>query len=383
MDFDKNINRRGTYSTQWDYIEDRFGAGTKDLIPFSISDMDLEVPMEIINTLRKVLEHKIFGYSRWNHSDYKGAVKRWYMKRYKTEIEEEWIVYSPAVIYSISILLEEILEKGEKILTHTPRYDGFNKILTDYSVIDIELKEVSKGEYITDFEKIEKEFKRGVKVFLLCNPENPIGKVWSKKELLRLTNLCEKYNVYLISDDIHMDITRVEVTPIIKLRKEKSIIVSSASKSFNTPGLGGSYAIIPDQNLREQFLYIMKEKHALGSPMIMGMVSTIVAYNECEYWLNSLNKYLSSNCKFVVEELDGYKGIEAYIPDGTYLMWIDFKKTGLSSKEFQKNLIDIGKVAIMSGETYGDSNKIRLNIGCSLSKVKKAVEGIKKVLDSK
>ena len=304
MDFDKNVNRRGTYSTQWDYIEDRFGAGTKDLIPFSISDMDLEVPMEIINTLRKVLEHKIFGYSRWNHSDYKGAVKRWYMKRYETEIEEEWVVYSPAVIYSISILLEEILEKGGEILTHTPRYDGFSKILTDYNVIDIELKEVSKGEYITDFEKIEKEFKNGVKVFLLCNPENPIGKVWSKKELLRLTNLCEKYNVYLISDDIHMDITRVEVTPIIKLRKEKSIIVSSASKSFNTPGLGGSYVIIPDQNLREQFLYIMKEKHALGSPMIMGMVSTIVAYNECEYWLNSLNKYLSNNCKFVVEELD-------------------------------------------------------------------------------
>ncbi|MHA4990275.1 MalY/PatB family protein [Cetobacterium somerae] len=381
MDFGKVIDRRGTYSTQWDYIEDRFGPGTKSLTPFSISDMDFKSPNEIIETLKEVLAHGVFGYSRWNHSNYKGAIKNWYLKRYKTNIKEEWVVYSPAVIYSISILLEEILKKGEKILTHTPRYDGFNKILSNYNVIDIKLKEVSKGEYETDFEKIEAEFKKGIKAFLLCNPENPVGKVWSEMELRGLIKLCEKYDVYLISDDIHMDISRVEVTPAIKLRERKTIIVSSASKSFNTPALGGSYALIPDEDIRNKFLYLIKEKHALGSPMIMGMLSTITAYNSCEKWLDDLNEYLTANCEYVVKVLDGYKGLKAYVPSGTYLMWIDFKETGISSKDLQKRLIEIGKVAIMSGETYGDPYKIRLNVGCSLEKVKVGIEGIKKAVN--
>jgi len=381
MNFNKVIDRRGTYSTQWDYIEDRFGEGTKNLTPFSISDMDLQSPKEIIKSLEKVLFHGIFGYSRWNHSEYKGAIKNWYLKRYKTVIEEEWIVYSPAVIYSISILLEELLKDGEKILTHTPRYDGFTKILNNYNVVDIELIEVFKGEYRTNFKKIEDEFKNGIKVFLLCNPENPVGKVWSKEELSKLVELCKEYNVYLISDDIHMDIARKDVTPIVKLREEKTVIASSASKSFNTPALGGSYVIIPDKDLREKFLYLVKEKHALGSPMIMGMLSTIAAYNECEYWLDDLNKHLTDNCEYVVKELDGYKGLKAYVPNGTYLMWIDFKETKINPKEFQTRLIEVGKVAIMSGETYGDSYKIRLNVGCSLEKVKIAVNGIKAALD--
>lgn len=381
MNFNKVIDRRGTYSTQWDYIEDRFGEGTKDLTPFSISDMDLKSPKEIIKSLEEVLSHGIFGYSRWNHSDYKGTIKNWYLKRYKTAIEEDWIVYSPAVIYSISILLEELLKDDEKILTHTPRYDGFTKILNNYNVIDIELIEVFKGEYRTNFKKIEDEFKNGIKVFLLCNPENPVGKVWDREELSELVELCKKYNVYLISDDIHMDIARKDVTPVVKLREEKTIIVSSASKSFNTPALGGSYVIIPDKDLREKFLYLVKEKYALGSPMIMGMLSTMVAYNECEYWLDDLNEHLTNNCEYVVKELDGYKGLRAYVPNGTYLMWIDFKETKINSKEFQRRLIEVGKVAIMSGETYGDPYKIRLNVGCSLEKVKIAVNGIKAALD--
>ena len=381
MNFNKVIDRRGTYSTQWDYIEDRFGEGTKDLTPFSISDMDLKSPKEIIKSLEEVLSHGIFGYSRWNHSDYKGAIKDWYLKRYKTAIKEDWIVYSPAVIYSISILLEELLKDDEKILTHTPRYDGFTKILNNYNVIDIELIEVFKGEYRTNFKKIEDEFKNGIKVFLLCNPENPVGKVWDREELSELVELCKKYNVYLISDDIHMDIARKDVTPVVKLREEKTIIVSSASKSFNTPALGGSYVIIPDKDLREKFLYLVKEKYALGSPMIMGMLSTMVAYNECEYWLDDLNEHLTNNCEYVVKELDGYKGLRAYVPNGTYLMWIDFKETKINSKEFQRRLIEVGKVAIMSGETYGDPYKIRLNVGCSLEKVKIAVNGIKAALD--
>ncbi|MGL5052482.1 MAG: MalY/PatB family protein [Cetobacterium sp.] len=381
MKFDEVIERKGTYCTQWDYIEDRFGEGTKDLIPFSISDMDFKCPEEILNAISERTKHGIFGYSRWNHEDYKGAIKNWYSRRYKTEIEEDWIVYAPSVIYTISILVYKLVGEGGKIMTHTPKYDGFTKILKPYEVFEIELTESISGIYETDFIKIEEGFKNGVKLFLLCNPENPIGKVWRFYELKKLIDLCKKYNVILISDDIHMDIARKEVTPILKIDSEKCIIVSSASKTFNTPALGGSYALIPQKNLREDFITHLKEVDSLSSPTIFGVLSTMVAYNSCEYWVDELNEYLTKNCQYVLNELDGFYGIRVVIPEGTYLMWIDLKSCNVDMNEFKKNLIEVGKIAVMSGESYGDKNRIRLNVGCPLSKVKVGVEGIKKTIE--
>ncbi|MEG3014876.1 MAG: aminotransferase class I/II-fold pyridoxal phosphate-dependent enzyme, partial [Cetobacterium sp.] len=208
MKFDEIINRRGTYSTQWDYIEDRFGEGTKDLTPFSISDTDFKSPQPILDAILERTQHGIFGYSRWNHDEYKNSIKKWYKNRYKTNIEKDWIVYSPTVIYSISVLLERLVGLSGKVMTHTPRYDGFSKILKPYNLYEVQLKEDKDGVYRTDFIQIEKGFRDGVKVFLLCNPENPTGKVWSLAELEKLISLCKKYDVILLSDDIHMDIAR-------------------------------------------------------------------------------------------------------------------------------------------------------------------------------
>ncbi|MGL6063499.1 MAG: MalY/PatB family protein [Fusobacteriaceae bacterium] len=382
MKFDKMINRKGTYCTQWDYIEDRFGEGTKDLIPFSISDMDFMSPQPIIDTIIERAKHGIFGYSRWNHDDYKESIKNWYKKRYNTEIEKDWIVYSPTVIYSISTILEKLVKKDEKIMTHTPRYDGFTKILKEYQVVEIKLLEDTNRIYQTDFIKIEEGFKKGIKVFLLCNPENPTGKIWSYLELKKLTELCREYNVILLSDDIHMDIARKEVTPVLKLDKKNSIIVSSASKTFNTPSLGGSYAIIPNMKIRNDFITHIKEKDSLSSPNIFGLISTIVAYNKCGQWVDELNEYITANCQYVVDELEGYNGLKVSIPEGTYLMWIDFKDTEISSEELKKSLVEVGKIAIMSGENYGDKYKLRLNVGCPLEKLKVGVTGIKRAIDN-
>nr|WP_307775677.1 aminotransferase class I/II-fold pyridoxal phosphate-dependent enzyme [uncultured Cetobacterium sp.] len=382
MNFDKIINRKGTYCTQWDYIEDRFGKGNSDLTPFSISDTDFKCPQEIINKVIERVQHGIFGYSRWNHSDYKTSIVNWYKSRYKTNIKEDWVVYSPAVIYSISVIIEMIVGKSGKVMTHTPRYDGFTKILEKYTVYNIPLTENNIGEFLTDFDLIEKGFKDGVKLFLLCNPENPTGKVWKKEELEKLVELSKKYGVLIISDDIHMDIVRREVTPILKLDSISSLIVSSASKTFNTPSLGGSYCIIPDDNLRERFVDHIKNTDAVSSPAILGVISTMVAYNECSYWVDSLNEYLTKNCEYVVQELNGYKGLNVKIPEGTYLMWIDIKETNIDPKNLQEALIKIGKVAIMSGDNYGDKYRLRLNVGGSLEKIKIGVEGIKKAIDS-
>ncbi len=382
MKFDEIIDRRDTYCTQWDYIEDRFGKGTKNLTPFSISDTDFKSPEPIIKAIIKRAEHGIFGYSRWNHEEYKGSIENWYRRRYNTRIEKDWIVYSPTVIYSISIILEDLVKNNEKIMTHTPRYDGFTKILKEYQVIEISLLENKDGIYETDFIKIEEEFKIGVKVFLLCNPENPTGKVWSQTELRKLIQLCNKYNVILLSDDIHMDIARKDVTPVLKLDTENCIIVSSASKTFNTPSLGGSYAIIPNIKIRDKFINHIKEKDSLSSPNIFGIISTIVAYNQCEQWVEELNKYITINCQYVVNELNGYKGLKVSIPEATYLMWIDFKNTEIKVDELKKSLVKVGKVAIMSGENYGDKYKLRLNVGCPLEKLKIGILGIKRAVDN-
>lgn len=381
MNFDKVIDRRGTYCTQWDYIEDRFGKGNSDLTPFSISDTDFKCPQQILDRAASCVEHGVFGYSRWNHSDYKCSIVNWYKNRYNTEILEDWVVYSPAVLYSISVILEMFIVRGGKVMTHTPKYDGFTKLLAHYKVYEIPLKETSPGEYTTDFKLIEDGFKDGVKVFLLCNPENPIGKVWKREELEKLAALSTKYNVLIISDDIHMDIVRREATPILKVDSINSLIVSSASKTFNTPAFGGSYCVIPNEKIREKFIDHIKNTDALSSPTILGVVSTITAYNECSDWVDQLNSYLTKNCEYVVSQLNGYKGIRASVPEGTYLMWLDIKNLGVEPSEIQNALIKIGKVAIMSGENYGDKYKLRLNVGGSLEKIKIGVEGIKKAVD--
>lgn len=381
MNFDNVIDRKGTYCTQWDYIEDRFGEGTKDLTPFTISDMDFSSPKEIIEKIISRAEHGVFGYSRWNHGDYKGAIKNWFFKRCDTVIKEEWISYSPSVLYSITLLLEKILETKGKVMTHTPKYDGFTKLLNPYELFEIQLKEDEKGKYHTDFIKVEDGFKEGVKVFLLCSPQNPTGKVWSVEELTTLIKLCIKYDVYLISDEIHMDVVRKKHTPVLKLDTLRSIIVSSPSKTFNTPTLGGSYVIIPQKDIREKFIDHIKNTDGVSTAAIFGVLSTISAYNDCDYWVDELNRYIGESFELVKKELDGYMGLKVNIPEATYLMWIDFKETGLKADEFQERLIKKGKVAIMSGGVYGDPYKIRLNVGCSREKLKKGIYGIKLALN--
>lgn len=380
MSFDDIINRKGSYCTQWDYIEDRFGEGTKDIIPFSISDTDFRCPNEILEALSVRLKHGIFGYSRWNHSDYKNSIKNWYTKRFKTEIDPEWIVYGPSVIYCISVLLENLIGKNGKVMTHTPRYDGFSKILSYYDIFEVKLEENQNGQYETDFQKIEQGFKEGVKAFLLCNPENPSGKIWKEWELKKIIDLCNRYDVMLISDDIHMDIVRDKFTPVLKLDTKNSIIVSASSKTFNTPSLGGAYLLIPNLEVRESFINHLKNRDSLSSPTILGVIATIEGYNRCEKWVDELNSYLTKNCEYVVKELDGYRGLKVRIPEATYLMWIDVKGTGMEIETLKKLFVEKGNIGILSGENYGDPFKFRFNVGGPFEKIKLGVEGIKKAL---
>ena len=386
MNFDEIKDRRGTYCTQWDYVKDRFGK--EGLLPFTISDMDLESPEEVAEALVKRINHKIFGYSRWNHDDFKNSIENWYKKRFSCEINKDWIVYSPSVIYAVSKFVEMKSEKGDGVLINTPGYDGFFKMIlgNERRIISSPLKNVN-GKYEIDFEDFEKKC-REAKIFLLCSPHNPVGKVWTEKELAKIIEICKKNNVFIISDEIHMDIVyNKKHIPIVSLGKdylENIVLCTSASKTFNIPAFTGSYLFIPSEKNREDFLKILKERDALSSPSILAVIATMTAYNECEYWVDELIKYTENNIKFVKEYLEkNIPELFCEIPDGSYFAWIDFSKLGISSEEFQKYLIDIGEVAVMPGLTYGEEGRyfLRLNVACSIKKVKDGLERIKKSVD--
>lgn len=386
MNFDEIKDRRGTYCTQWDYVKDRFGK--EGLLPFTISDMDLESPEEIAEALVKRINHKIFGYSRWNHDDFKNSIESWYKKRFSCEINKDWIVYSPSVIYAVSKFVEMKSEKGDGVLINTPGYDGFFKMIlgNERRIISSPLKNIN-GKYEIDFEDFEKKC-REAKIFLLCSPHNPVGKVWTEKELAKIIEICKKNNVFIISDEIHMDIVyNKKHIPIVSLGKdylENIVLCTSASKTFNIPAFTGSYLFIPSEKNREDFLKILKERDALSSPSILAVIATMTAYNECEYWVDELIKYTENNIKFVKEYLEkNIPELFCEIPDGSYFAWIDFSKLGISSEEFQKYLIDIGEVAVMPGLTYGEEGRyfLRLNVACSIKKVEDGLKRIKKTVD--
>ncbi len=384
--FDKVTNRLGTFCTQWDYIEDRFGE--KKLLPFSVSDTDFSVPVEITDSLKKRMEHDIFGYTRWNHHTFKDAVLHWYDSRFHCQLNSDWLVYSPSVIYSISQLINSQSQEGDGVLIQTPAYDAFYKTINanNRQVIENPLS-YENGHYEIDFALLDTQLAvPTTKILLLCSPHNPTGRVWRKEELEQLIELCHKHHVFLISDDIHMDVLRQgqQHIPLTELSTNKMAICTSASKTFNIPGLIFSYVIIPDPAVRETFLRQLKEKDGLSSSSIFGMYATVEAYNHCNYWVDELNEYIDSNFTVVEDYLETHlPTITLAHSEATYLAWLDVSQLPYTSEQLQQALITIGKVAIMPGATYGTTGEhfLRLNLGCSQTKLLDGLSRLKKAVD--
>lgn len=386
INFDKKVNRLGTYCTQWDYVEDRFGK--KGLLPFTISDMDLEFPEEITEVLKERLNHKVLGYSRWKHDDFKDSITNWYSKRFNCSIDSNWIYYSPSVMYSISKLIEIFSDEGDGVLINTPAYNAFYEVIGNNNRNIIKSPLINKdGFYSIDFEDFEKKCKYS-KIFILCNPHNPTGRVWSELELIKMVRICKENNVKIISDDIHMDIVYDnKMTPVLNVSDnylESIFICTSASKSFNIPALTGSYVIIPNEEIRTKFENITRYRDFVNSPAILAILGTMTCYNDCEYWLDELLRYLKENLQYTINYIEcNLKPLKLVMPEGCYFAWIDFSGLKISSEKFQKLLIDIGEVAIMSGKVYGEESEfyLRLNVACSREKLEDGLNRIKKTID--
>lgn len=374
MFFDEPINRKGTHCTQWDYVEDRFGE--KNLLPFTISDTDFKVPAAVEAALIKRMQHPVFGYTRWNHNEFKQAVCKWYSERFKSRIDSDWLVYSPSVMYSIKLLVTLLSNPGDGIIIQTPAYDAFYKMIKENKRKIVPNALIyDANSYRIDFEELTRLMAQPEnKVLLLCSPHNPTGRVWQKDELQRMIELAKTHDVFIISDEIHMDIVRKgqRHQPIIDLLQKKVALVTSGSKTFNFPGLIYSYGIIPDSKLRDRFLTQLKEADGLSSTSIFGMTATIAAYDNESKWVDQLNDYLDDNIAYVIAYLQEYHPeLVVTKSEATYLMWIDCTALDLTIVELQQRMIRKGKVAIMSGEIYGNEgrNFLRLNVGCSREKL--------------
>ena len=384
MTFDTAINRKGTYCTQWDYVEDRFGEA--DLLPFTISDTDFMVPKEVLKTLKERMNHPVFGYTRWNHHELKEAIKQWYQSRFDTLLEEEWIMYTPTVIYAVSILIQMLTKKGEGVVLQTPAYDAFFKVIQDNDRLLVENPLIyEENQYRIDFTNLEEKLARPEnKVLLLCSPHNPTGRVWKQWELEKIVALCRQYSIFLLSDEIHMDILGrgQRHIPITRFNYEQVAIVTSGTKTFNFPGLTFAYALIPNLGLREHFQRKLKNADGLSSTNIFGMLATMSAYRYCSHWVDELNHYLESNQRyvkaFIQEKLPDVKVVDL---EATYLMWLDISKAVSAIPLLREKLISVGKVAIMDGSIYGGNGHqfLRLNIGCPKSKL---VDGLDRMLKS-
>lgn len=378
-DFDKVIDRRGTYSTQWDYIQDRFGRS--DILPFSISDTDFPVPVGVQQALEKRIKHPIYGYTRWNHEAYKNSIVNWFKAQNQAPINPDWIVYSPSVVFSIATFIRMKSAVGEGVAVFTPMYDAFYHVIEDNQRVLIPIRLGSaQQDYQIDWDTLETVLKQATtRILLLTNPHNPTGKVFSVQELKRISTLCRQNNVFIISDDIHKDIVYKgsTYTPITMYTTTDVVLCCSATKTFNTPGLIGSYLFEPDISLKTRFLSELKQKNALSSASIFGIESQIAAYNTGSDYLEQLVAYLQSNFDYLSSFLQEHlPEIQFKQPEATYLAWMDVSQLGLTAEALQDKLVNTGRVGIMSGSTYGDSQYLRMNVACPISKLQ---EGLKRM----
>ena len=384
--FDEVHNRLGTYCTQWDYIEDRFQK--KDLIPFSISDTDFIIPKPITEKIYEVANHQIYGYTRWNHHDFKSSITTFHQRRFDTHVEEDWILYSPSVMYSVSLLIRLLSQPKDKILTMNPMYDAFFNVIQENDRELLSHHLIKKdGTFEIDFDIFEEQAKEST-ILLLCSPHNPTGRIWSDQEIRKIINICKKYQVKIISDEIHMDIQVKDAKhrPLMGYLNEYNELytASSSSKTLNTPGLIGSYVIIPNEKIRDEFIGVTRRRDFLNSASILGMYATMIGYTQCDDYIDQLNEYIRGHMEmvenFIRNHLPDFKFQK---PEATYLAWIDAREVPFSADEIRDALVNVGGVAIMKGETYGENGAkyLRMNLGCPRSKIEEGLKRFKKAMD--
>lgn len=388
-DFNETIERKNTNSLKYDFAAER--NKPEGLLPLWVADMDFKVPDEVIDALIKKSRQGIFGYSE-TKNDYTDVLKNWYSDNFGWNIENDWLVKTPGVVFAICMAIRALSEKGDSILIQRPVYYPFSS-----AILDNERKLINNplvydnGRYHINFEDFEnKIIQNKVKVFILCSPHNPVGRVWTKEELIKLGDICFKHNVIVVSDEIHADFVysghKHQVFANLKEEfSEITITCTSPSKTFNVAGLQVSNIFIKNKQIRNKF---KKEVYKTGYSQlnIMAITACSTAYKYGREWLDELKSYLEDNINFVrsflSENLPEVKLIE---PEGTYLIWLDFKNLGLSTEQLEDLIINKAKLWLDGGTMFGPEGGgfQRINIACPRSLLEKALQNLKEAVKNK
>lgn len=381
--FDEIVDRRHTNSVKWDEAKE------EGVIPMWVADMDFKAAPCIIHALKERIDHGVFGYTMVPDSYYE-SILSWFERRHNWSIRRDWIIYTSGVVPAISAIIKALTRPGDKVLIQTPVYNCFFSSIRNNGCTAAENRLVRKGNsYEIDFEDFEKQAAdEQTKVFLLCNPHNPAGRVWKKEELSRMNDICLKHGVKVIADEIHCELIMPghKFTPfagVSKACQDNCITTNAPTKAFNLAGLQIANIISSNAEVRQKIDRAININEVCDvNPF--GVIALQAAYNEGEEWLTALNDYLWENYRslktFINEHLPQLEVLDL---EGTYLVWVNIKSTGMTGKELTKKLLNEGKVFVNHGAMYGDTagtDYIRINIAMPRSLMLEGLLRIKKVI---
>ena len=387
LDFDKVYNRRNTKSLKYDFAKIR--NKPEDVLPLWVADMDFKTSSYVEDALAELARHGIFGYSEVE-TPYFEAIKGWMEKHHNWEPKEDWLIKTPGIVFALAMAVKAYTSEGDGVLIMTPVYYPFFEVIEDNKrrVISNELIMGNDKRYHIDFEDFEdKIIKENVKLFLLCNPHNPGARVWTKEELTRLGDICIKYDVIVVSDEIHQDFVFGEAKHIVfadikKKFQSITITCTSPTKTFNLAGTQVSNIFIADKKLRYAF---KKQVDAAGYSQcnVMGLVAGEAAYLYGEEWFEAVKAYIWDNIKFIQTYVDNnLKGVTMTKQEGTYLVWLDFNKTDIPPEEVDRRILYEAKLWLDSGAIFGKAGEgyQRINAACPRSILEDALDRIRRVI---
>lgn len=381
-DFDTIIPRRGTNSYKWDTPEE------EGVLPMWVADMDFRTAPAIVDALSRRVEHGIFGYTKVPDAYY-DAVVRWFGSRHHWQIDPRWMIYTSGVVPALSAIIKALTEPGDKVIVQTPAYNCFfSSIRNDGCELSANNLVYRGGRYTIDFDDLEaKAADQRAKLLLLCNPHNPVGRVWTQEELLRIGEICLRHGVMVVADEIHCELTYEghDYTPFASLSDEflqHSVTCISPSKAFNLAGLQIANIVAADDAVRRRIDRAININEVCDvNPF--GVIATIAAYGEGGAWLDALRKYLWENYeylrRFFAERLPQYPVLPL---EGTYLVWIDCRASGLDSDAVTERLQEQQRLMVNPGTMYGPGGEgfIRLNIACPRTQLADGLERMARVL---
>jgi len=372
--FDEVIERKGTNSYKHD--------SNSGLLPMWVADMDFRIPPEANAAIQKCTDHGIYGYTIVR-DDYNRAIMGWFAERFGYETKPEWIVKTPGVVFALSLAVRAFTQERDAIIIQKPVYGPFESVIAENNRrLIVNSLVYEDGKYTVDFEDFERKIvDEDVRMFILCSPHNPVGRVWTKDELRQFDEICTKHNCLVISDEIHCDL-------IYKGYKhhvfENAVVCTAPSKTFNMPGLQNSNIFIANEDLRTRYQKEFR-RTGYGSMLnIMGQAASQAVYEHGEPWLTALIEYLTGNLAylndFISKRIPKIKVIQ---PEGTYLVWLDFKEYNMPQNELNDLLINKAKVWLQNGILFGQEEGdgfFRINIGCPRSTLQTALERIERMM---